>query len=116
MRARPTRWRRDRDEPLQCRMRPGDLVGELALVAAPALGVAVGLGKLYQDRIFAWWIIDFVIAFTAIVKPQKHTWPFAVHFCAVTIFERPVEERTVCGLKTTTFSAVSRQQSTDSAT
>lgn len=43
----------------------GDLIGEFALVAVPALGVAVGLGTLYQDRVFAGWIIDFVIAFTA---------------------------------------------------
>lgn len=43
----------------------GDLIGEFTLVAVPALGVAVGLGTLYQDRIFAGWIIDFIIAFTA---------------------------------------------------
>ncbi|SDQ30438.1 protein of unknown function [Curtobacterium sp. UNCCL20] len=41
----------------------GDLVGEFALVAVPALGAVVGLGTLYQDRVFAGWIIDFVIAF-----------------------------------------------------
>lgn len=43
----------------------GDLIGEFALLAIPVLGVAVGLGTLYQDRIFAGWIIDFIIAFTA---------------------------------------------------
>lgn len=43
----------------------GDLVGEFTLVAAPVLGALVGLGTLYQDRMFAGWIIDFVIAFTA---------------------------------------------------
>jgi hypothetical protein len=43
----------------------GDLVGEFALVAVPALGTAVGLGTLYQDRIYAGWIVDFVIAFVA---------------------------------------------------
>ncbi|WIE80554.1 DUF4396 domain-containing protein [Curtobacterium sp. MCSS17_016] len=41
----------------------GDLVGEFALVAVPALGALVGLGTLYQERVFAGWIIDFVIAF-----------------------------------------------------
>ncbi len=41
----------------------GDLVGEFTLVAVPALGAVVGLGTLYQDRMFASWIIDFVIAF-----------------------------------------------------
>lgn len=43
----------------------GDLVGEFTLVAAPVLGAVVGLGTLYQDQMFAGWIIDFVIAFAA---------------------------------------------------
>ncbi|WP_217999748.1 DUF4396 domain-containing protein [Curtobacterium ammoniigenes] len=43
----------------------GDLVGEFALVAVPALGALVGLHSLYADKIFASWIIDFVIAFIA---------------------------------------------------
>ncbi|MCS0471960.1 DUF4396 domain-containing protein [Curtobacterium flaccumfaciens] len=41
----------------------GDLIGEFGLAAFPALGVAVGLGALYQDRMIAGWIVDFVIAF-----------------------------------------------------
>ncbi|PZE32874.1 DUF4396 domain-containing protein [Curtobacterium sp. MCSS17_006] len=41
----------------------GDLVGEFTLVAVPTLGAVVGLGTLYQERMFAAWIIDFVIAF-----------------------------------------------------
>jgi hypothetical protein len=41
----------------------GDLVGEFGLVAVPALGTLVGLGTLYQDRIVAGWVVDFVIAF-----------------------------------------------------
>ncbi|WIB27888.1 DUF4396 domain-containing protein [Curtobacterium sp. MCSS17_015] len=41
----------------------GDLVGEFTLVAVPALGAVVGLGTLYQERMFAAWIIDLVIAF-----------------------------------------------------
>jgi len=41
----------------------GDLIGEFGLAAFPALGVAVGLGTLYQDRMIAGWIVDFVIAF-----------------------------------------------------
>jgi len=41
----------------------GDLIGEFGLAAFPALGVAVGLGSLYQDRMVAGWIVDFVIAF-----------------------------------------------------
>lgn len=41
----------------------GDIVGEFGLVAFPVLGTAVGLGALYQERIFAGWIIDFVVAF-----------------------------------------------------
>ncbi|MFL0358940.1 DUF4396 domain-containing protein [Curtobacterium flaccumfaciens] len=41
----------------------GDLIGEFGLAAFPALGVAVGLGTLYQDRMVAGWIVDFVIAF-----------------------------------------------------
>lgn len=43
----------------------GDLVGEFTLVTVPALGAIVGLGTLYRDPIYAGWIIDFVIAFTA---------------------------------------------------
>ena len=43
----------------------GDLVGEFALVAVPALGAVVGLGTLYRDPIYASWIIDLVIAFVA---------------------------------------------------
>jgi len=41
----------------------GDLVAEFALAAFPALGALVGLGRWYQDEIFAGWIIDFVLAF-----------------------------------------------------
>ncbi|PZF59549.1 DUF4396 domain-containing protein [Curtobacterium sp. MCSS17_008] len=41
----------------------GDLVGEFTLVAVPTLGAVVGLGTLYQERMFAAWIIDLVIAF-----------------------------------------------------
>jgi len=41
----------------------GDLIGEFGLAAFPALGAAVGLGTLYQDRMFAAWTVDFVIAF-----------------------------------------------------
>jgi hypothetical protein len=41
----------------------GDLIAETALVAAPALAVAVGWRSLYQQRIFAEWIWDLVIAF-----------------------------------------------------
>lgn len=41
----------------------GDLVAEFALVAFPVLGVLVGRGTLYQDEIFAGWILDFVLAF-----------------------------------------------------
>lgn len=41
----------------------GDLIGEFGLVAFPALATLVGLGSLYQDRIYAAWIIDFIVAF-----------------------------------------------------
>jgi len=41
----------------------GDLIGEFGLVAFPALGALVGLGSLYQDRMVAGWVIDFVVAF-----------------------------------------------------
>ncbi|PYY61493.1 DUF4396 domain-containing protein [Curtobacterium sp. MCSS17_011] len=41
----------------------GDLIGEFGLAAFPVVGVAVGLGTLYQDRMVAGWIVDFVIAF-----------------------------------------------------
>lgn len=41
----------------------GDLIGEFGLVAFPALATLVGLGTLYDDRIYAAWIVDFVIAF-----------------------------------------------------
>ncbi|TCL78253.1 uncharacterized protein DUF4396 [Curtobacterium sp. PhB142] len=41
----------------------GDLVAEFSLAAFPALGVLVGLGRWYQDEIFAGWILDFVLAF-----------------------------------------------------
>lgn len=41
----------------------GDLVAEFALVAFPVIGVVVGRGTLYDDEIFAGWIIDFVLAF-----------------------------------------------------
>ena len=41
----------------------GDLVAEFSLAAFPVLGALVGRGTLYQDEIFAGWIIDFVLAF-----------------------------------------------------
>lgn len=41
----------------------GDLVGEFALVLFPGIAVALGWGGWYQDRIFAGWILDFVLAF-----------------------------------------------------
>lgn len=41
----------------------GDLVGEFGLAWFPVLGTLVGLGSLYQDRMVAGWVIDFVIAY-----------------------------------------------------
>jgi hypothetical protein len=41
----------------------GDLVGEFSLIAIPGFAALLGLGTLYQDEIFAGWIIDFVLAF-----------------------------------------------------
>ncbi|MBN9605738.1 MAG: DUF4396 domain-containing protein [Actinomycetales bacterium] len=41
----------------------GDLVAESLLAALPALAVVGGLGWLFTDRLFAVWVIDFVLAF-----------------------------------------------------
>lgn len=41
----------------------GDLIAEFSLAAFPVLGVLVGVGRLFQDEIFAGWIVDFVLAF-----------------------------------------------------
>ncbi|MEP6631517.1 MAG: DUF4396 domain-containing protein [Lapillicoccus sp.] len=41
----------------------GDLVGEFALVAVPAAAAVFGLGWLFDERIFAAWVLDFVLAY-----------------------------------------------------
>lgn len=41
----------------------GDLVGEFTLVAAPGLATVFGLGWLFSERIFAGWVLDFLLAF-----------------------------------------------------
>ena len=41
----------------------GDLVGELGLALLPGLAVAFGLGWVWQDRIFAAWTFDLVLAY-----------------------------------------------------
>lgn len=41
----------------------GDIVGESALVLVPGLGAVFGVGWLFTDRMFAAWILDFVLAF-----------------------------------------------------
>jgi len=40
----------------------GDLVGEFALVAIPGGAAVFGLGWLFDDHIFAAWVLDFVLA------------------------------------------------------
>lgn len=41
----------------------GDLVGEFGLVLLPGAAAAFGLGWLFHDRIFAAWVLDFVLAY-----------------------------------------------------
>ncbi len=41
----------------------GDIVGEFLLVLVPVLAVVTGYGWLFQERIFAVWVWDFVFAF-----------------------------------------------------
>jgi hypothetical protein len=41
----------------------GDLVGEFALVLLPGAATVFGLGWLFHDRIFAAWVLDFVLAY-----------------------------------------------------
>ncbi len=41
----------------------GDLLAEFLVAGLPALAVAVGWGTLYQERLFAAWIWDFIFAY-----------------------------------------------------
>ena len=41
----------------------GDLVGEFGLVLVPGLAAVFGLGWLFTDRMFAGWVLDFVLAY-----------------------------------------------------
>ena len=41
----------------------GDLVGELGVVAVPALATVAGLGTLFTDEMYARWVVDFVAAY-----------------------------------------------------
>lgn len=41
----------------------GDLVAEWLVVALPAVAVAGGYGWLFADRLYAGWVLDFVLAF-----------------------------------------------------
>lgn len=51
----------------------GDLVAEWIIVVAPAVTVAFGWGSLFQERTFADWIFDFVLAFLFGVAFQYFT-------------------------------------------
>ncbi|MGN6445969.1 DUF4396 domain-containing protein [Amnibacterium sp.] len=41
----------------------GDLIAEFAIAAIPALAAALGLGTLFSHRMFAAWILDYVVAY-----------------------------------------------------
>jgi len=41
----------------------GDLIAEFLVATVPALAIAVGWGSLYEQRLFAAWIWDFVLAY-----------------------------------------------------
>lgn len=79
----------------------GDLIGEFTLVAAPAVAAIVGFGTLYQDRIFAGWIIDFVIAFIAGIVFQ--------YFSIAPMRNLPFRQGIVAALKADTLSITAWQ-------
>jgi len=41
----------------------GDICAELLLLGAPGLAFAFGLGWLFADKIFAAWVLDYILAF-----------------------------------------------------
>lgn len=41
----------------------GDVIAETLLVVAPGIAVVFGFGWLFPDKMFAGWVLDFVIAF-----------------------------------------------------
>jgi hypothetical protein len=41
----------------------GDLIGEFTLAFIPGLAVIFGFGWLFDERIFAAWVLDFVLAY-----------------------------------------------------
>lgn len=68
----------------------GDIVAETVLLASPGLAVIFGLGWLFGDKIFAAWVLDYLVAFLFgiafqyfTIAPMRHLSPGAGLIAAI---------------------------------
>ena len=79
----------------------GDLVGEFALVAFPGSAAVFGLGWLFDDHIFAAWVLDFVLAYLFGIAFQ--------YFSIAPMRDLSVGQGIWAAVKADTFSITARQ-------
>ncbi len=79
----------------------GDLVGEFALVAIPGAAAVFGLGWLFDDHIFAAWVLDFVLTYLFGIAFQ--------YFSIAPMRDLSVGQGVWAAVKADTFSITARQ-------